>query len=70
MYFTLCSTVSLNLDPSRIPKMNIIVYSMIQTSQLAMVSETPPPRAVQNQSDHWLQSFLATTKKGEMVDEN
>ena len=70
MDFSSCSTVSLNLDPSIIPKVNVDIVTKVQTSQVEMVSETPLPRAVQKELDHRLHSFLATTKKGEMVDEN
>ena len=70
MDFPLSSTVSLNLDPSIIPKVNANILTKVQTSQVELVSETPLPRAVQKEPDHGLHSFLATSKKGEMVDEN
>ena len=69
MGFSSCSTVSLNLDPSIIPKVNANILTKAQTSQVELVSETPLPRAVQKELDHGLHSFLPTTKKGEMVDE-
>ena len=65
-----CSTVSLTLDPSIIPRVNVESLTKAQTSQVEMVSETPLPRAVQKELDHGLHTSLATTKKGEMVDEN